>query len=70
MKVVDKRDGGMPVILTAFLRTCWSFRVADSMCSIVASIVGVWLLAGSVFVRLEIANTEAPVVVSRRKREQ
>ena len=70
MKVVDKRDGGMPLILTAFLRTCWSFRVADSMCSVVASIVGVWLLAGFVFVRLEIANTEAPVAVSRRQREQ
>ena len=53
MKVVDKRDGGLPLILTAFLRTCWSFRVADSIvCSIVALIVEVWLLLGSVFLRL------------------
>jgi hypothetical protein len=69
MKVVDKTETEVcqSVILTAFLRTCWSFRVADCMCSIVASIVGVWLLlAGSGFLRLEFANTEAPVV-SRRK---
>ena len=32
------------------------------MCSIVASMVGVWLLAGCVFLRLEIANTKAPEV--------
>jgi hypothetical protein len=45
--------------LTLALRRLWSLRDADSMCSMVMSMVGVWLLVGSVFIAFEIANTES-----------
>ena len=46
------------MVLAVSLRRRWSCREVDSICRIVESIEGVWLLVCSVFLALEIASTE------------